>query len=94
MLQTHLGVRFVGGADRLEPRESSGPLAIDRRVAIAARLRGAIALGDIGAIQELSQHLIAGDEAEREVGERVRGLAAAFDFAGLSELAESLASET
>jgi DNA-binding response OmpR family regulator len=90
MLQTHLGVRFVSGADDQARRDA--PLTdVDRRVEIGTRLRNAVALGDVSEIQELAQHLMKGDIAEAAVGERINRLAINFDFDGLSELADSLA---
>jgi hypothetical protein len=90
MLQTHLGVRFVNGTD--DPARRDAPLAdVNRRVEIGIRLRNAVALGDVSDIQELAQHLMTGDIAEAAVGERINRLAINFDFDGLSELADSLA---
>ena len=90
MLQTHLGVRFVSGSDHPSPRDAA-PIDVDRRVEVAARLRNAVALGDVSDIQELARQLMAGDPAEAAVGERINRLAINFDFDGLSELADSLA---
>jgi PAS domain S-box-containing protein len=90
MLQTHVGVRFVGGSDfpsAGEPRL----LDLSRRVDVAARLRNAVALGDVSDIQELALHLMAGDAAEVALGERITRLAMNFDFDGLGELSDSLA---
>ena len=90
MLQTHLGVRFVSESDDGGRRDI--PLAdFHRRAEIGARLRHAIALGDVSDIQELARHLMKGDMAEITVGERINRLAINFDFDGLSELADSLA---
>jgi CheY-like chemotaxis protein len=90
MLQTHIGVRFVSGND--DAAEPDVPLlGFDRRVEIGARLRSAVALGDVSDIQELARHLMKGDIADIAVGERINRLAAEFDFNGLSELADSLA---
>ena len=58
---------------------------------IAGRLRSAVALGDVSDIQELAQELMEGDGAEVAVGERINRLAMNFDFDGLGELADSLA---
>jgi len=90
VLHTHLGVQFVSGSDRPAP---TAPRAIDfdRRVAVATRLRNAVALGDVSGIQELAEALRQGDTAEAAVGERISRLAMDFDFGGLSELADSLA---
>jgi CheY-like chemotaxis protein len=91
MLQTHLGARFVS-----ETSSSITPDAnlatLDRRVEIGGRLRGAISLGDVGAIQELARHLMSGAATEAAVGERINRLVTNFDFDGLSELVDSLES--
>ena len=90
MLQTHLGVRFVGGRD--EPAASGQAFAdFDRRSETATRLRNAMAMGDVGEIQRIAQDLMAGDPAQAAVGERIARLATHFDFDGLGELADSLA---
>ena len=90
MLQTHLGVQFVSGS--ADGAQRDAPLTdFERRVEIGTRLRNAIALGDVGDIQELAHHLMKGDIAEVAVGERITRLATNFDFDGLSELADSLA---
>jgi PAS domain S-box-containing protein len=90
MLQTHLGVRFVSAGG--DPSQRDTAVAdIDRRVEIGSRLRNAVALGDVSGIQELAQHLMQGSIAEVAVGERINRLAITFDFDGLSELADSLA---
>jgi CheY-like chemotaxis protein len=90
MLQTHLGVRFV--SESVDP-SAGEPRLIDvtRRVEVATRLRNAVALGDVSDIQELAQVLMAGDTAEAAFGERINRLAMNFDFGGLNELADSLA---
>jgi CheY-like chemotaxis protein len=90
MLHSHLGVQFVGGSDQAAPTEP-GAIDLDRRVAVATRLRNAVALGDMNDIQELAEALLQGDTAAAGVGERITRLAMDFDFGGLSELADSLA---
>jgi PAS domain S-box-containing protein len=90
MLQTHLGVRFVSAGDDPSQRDTAR-MDFDRRVEIGSRLRNAVALGDVSDIQALAQHLMQGDIAEVAVGERINRLAMNFDFDGLSELANSLA---
>jgi PAS domain S-box-containing protein len=90
MLQTHLGVRFVSDSEPVMPRAAEAA-AFDRRVEAVNRLRGAIALGDVGAIQALARELMDGDAAAAAVGERINRLATNFDFDGLGELADSLA---
>jgi PAS domain S-box-containing protein len=89
-LQTHLGVRFVSDAGPTRASEAR-PIHVDRRVEVATRLRNAVALGDIGEIQDLARQLMQGEAAEAAFGERITRLATDFDFAGLSELADTLA---
>jgi DNA-binding response OmpR family regulator len=90
LLQTHLGVTFVSGSD--EPLEAdSRAIDADRRSQIASRLHRAVGIGDVSDIQQLARHLMKGDPAEVAVGERVNRLAMNFDFEGLTELADSLA---
>ena len=89
MLQRHLGARFVSAADHPAAREE--PLAdSDRGGQIAARLRDAIAVGDVTEIQALAQKLMAAEGGEAAVGERINRLAMNFDFEGLGRLADSL----
>ncbi|MGH9310523.1 MAG: ATP-binding protein, partial [Vicinamibacterales bacterium] len=90
MLQTHLGVQFVGGSGPL-PQTEGPPIDAARRAEVAARLRNAIVVGDVSDIQELVQYLLKGDPAEVAVGERINRLAMNFDFEGLGELAALLA---
>jgi FixJ family two-component response regulator len=88
-LQKHLDVRFVSGSEPPAPQDTR--LAdLDRRVGIAARLRDAVALGDVSDIHELAQDLLTGDTGEVAVGERISGLATNFDFDGLNALADRL----
>ena len=90
MLQRHVGVRFVSAAE-VAAKEDPETLGFDRRVAVASRLRTAVAIGDVGDIQALARLLMEGDAAETAVGERINKLAAHFDFTALAELADSLA---
>jgi hypothetical protein len=91
MLQNHLGARFI--SDR-EPVASRDPdvNVFARRAEVGTRLRGALALGDVGDMQDLARHLLQGSAAEAAVGERIQRLVAHFDFDGLHELVESLES--
>jgi PAS domain S-box-containing protein len=90
MLQTHLNVRFVWGE---EPSADVDARLADaeRHAGIAARLRDALALGDVGDIQRLAQDLMAGSDADAACGQRISRLVTNFDFDGLGELAEWLA---
>ena len=90
MLQMHLNVRFEWGEER--PVGADGRLAdAQRHAGIAARLRDALALGDVGEIQRLAQDLISGGDADAAFGQRINRLVTNFDFDGLGELAEWLA---
>jgi len=86
----HLNVRFEWGEER--PVGADGRLAdAQRHAGIAARLRDALALGDVGEIQRLAQDLISGGDADAAFGQRINRLVTNFDFDGLGELAEWLA---
>ena len=88
VLRTHLGVRFVGGTD-LPAAEVPG-LAIVRRLDVAARLRNAVAVGDVTEIHALAESLMRGDPAESALGGRINRLVVEFDFTGLAQLGDSL----
>jgi PAS domain S-box-containing protein len=90
-LQTHLGLKFVSGSE-VEIAHGSRPTDFDRNIEIGTRLRSAVALGDVSDIQELARELMTGGRGAAAVGERINRLAMNFDFEGLSELADSLAS--
>jgi CheY-like chemotaxis protein len=89
MLQMHLGVRFVTVADPTSPGEFHLTDAAQRSK-IAARLKQAVALGDVSEIQALVHDLKTGEVAEAVIGQRIGRLINDFDFEGLSELAASL----
>ena len=91
MLHTHLGARFVSDTPSSMAR-SADVTSLDRRTEIGGRLRSAIALGDVSAIQELARHLLQGTATEAAVGGRINRLMTNFDFDGLSELVDSLES--
>jgi CheY-like chemotaxis protein len=89
MLQAHAGVRFVSEPE--SPVPGPGELAIvERRSEIGGQLRGAIALGDVGAIQQLAAALMQGSPAESALGERIHRLITTFDFDGLTALVDTL----
>ena len=89
MLQKHLGARFVSTSD---PSTTSDATLgnIERRAELAARLRSAIADGDVGDIHELAHELLANDGAEAALGDRISRLAAHFDFDSLEGIAKTL----
>jgi PAS domain S-box-containing protein len=89
ILQTHLGVRLVGDAEMTaSPSEAGADRS--RQAEVAARLRHAIALGDIAAIHDIGAELTRGNVAEKAIGDRIHRLVTSFDFDGLGTLAESL----
>jgi CheY-like chemotaxis protein/anti-sigma regulatory factor (Ser/Thr protein kinase) len=91
MLQRHLGARFVSGrGEQPGARPSQEAHDVDDRGAIGRRLREAIAIGDIGGLQEVAQQLTNAGPAEAALGTRIHRLTAAFDFAALTELADTL----
>ncbi len=96
MLQTHIGAQFISEPEPAPPGD--GDLAVlDRRSEISgqlrdavARLRDAISVGDVGAIQQLAGALMQGSRAEAALGERIQRLITTFDFDGLNALIDSL----
>jgi PAS domain S-box-containing protein len=91
-LQAHLGAKFVSASSPSASGEAS-VLELERRVEIAAQLRSAVALGDVGEIQMLASSLMAGGPAAAAIGDRINRLASQFDFDGLGALADSLAAQ-
>ncbi len=91
MLRTHLHVRLVSGTAPVATTDQG--LDGDRRGEVAARLRNAAALGDVADIHTLADQLLRGTPAEAAVGERMKRLVTEFDFAGLNDMAASLAAE-
>jgi PAS domain S-box-containing protein len=91
MLQNHLGARFVSEPQPAVAREADVN-TFGRRAEVGSRLRGALALGDIGDMQDLARHLLQGSAAEAALGQRIRHLVMHFDFDGLQELVDSLES--
>ncbi len=88
MLQRHLGVRFASATD--EPAAAGARLTAAARLDISARLRDAIAVGDVTEIHALAQHLMGNGDAA--VGARINRLASNFDFDALGRLADTLGS--
>jgi hypothetical protein len=54
---------------------------------VAARLRGAAAIGNVEAIEAIVQELLAGGPSDAAWGSHVARLAAAFDYDGLLTVA-------
>jgi CheY-like chemotaxis protein len=89
MLHAHAGVRFL--TDRESPAPASADLGVvERRSEVGRQLRNAIALGDVGSIQQLAGALMQGSRAESALGERIHRLITTFDFDGLNALVDSL----
>ena len=84
----HLGVRFVSGIEPpLRPSRGLDPV---QRTDVSTRLRNAVGLGDVTDIHALAEQLLRGSPDEAAVGERINRLVMEFDFAGLTDLADSL----
>ena len=92
MLQGHLGVVFES-AEGERTATDRHLTDVNRRTDIATRLRNAVDVGDISALQDLARELANGKPGEVAVGEHISRMAMSFDFAGLSELADSLVIE-
>ncbi|MEO7158459.1 MAG: ATP-binding protein, partial [Vicinamibacterales bacterium] len=89
-LRTHLGLAFVWEADDTAAA-STGPIqSAPRHAALSARLREAVEIGAITDLQALGSALALGDDVDVALGKRIDGLAAAFDFEGVKQLAASL----
>jgi PAS domain S-box-containing protein len=90
MLQRHTAARLVSAGEA----SNGGPRAmdVDKRSAVAERLREAVGIGDVTDIHALARTLLAGDDAEAAVGEQITRLATSFDFGGLEALARTLES--
>jgi response regulator RpfG family c-di-GMP phosphodiesterase len=91
MLRNHLGARFISEQAPAAARAANDH-AFGRRAEVGSRLRGALALGDVGDMQELARHLLQGSAAEAALGQRIQQLVTHFDFDGLQELVDSLES--
>jgi hypothetical protein len=89
-LQTHLGVRFVLGADGEAPADIAIAPA-PRHAALAERLREAVDIGAITDLHAIAGTLVGGDDVDAALAKRISALAANFDFDGVRELAASLA---
>jgi len=89
-LQRHLGLEFVVPAQNAAAAEPDLP--VERRAAIASRIRTAATFGDVTAIEALVADLTAID-AEAALGRRIGYLATTFDFDALLSLADTLSAE-
>ena len=89
-LQSHLRLRFVWGPEP-EAVDDRAISATGRHAIVAVRLREAVSIGAIGDLHAIANELAAGDDVDAALGRRLARLAADFDFAGVSALADSLA---
>ena len=60
---------------------------------IAERLKNAVEIGDITELGKIASELTSRKDASSYYGEEIERLAAAFDFDGIAELANSLEKE-
>ena len=96
MLQTHVGAQFISQPDS-EPAASGDAGALNPATELGGQmrdvittLRNAVAVGDVGAIQQLAGTLMQGSRAEAALGERIHRLITTFDFDGLNALVDAL----
>jgi hypothetical protein len=59
-------------------------------VGLARRLHDAAGIGSVTDLEALAQELVAGDEGEAALGQRIARLTAQFDFEGLKQAANRL----
>ena len=90
-LQTHLGVRFVARAEPVVSTTAE-PVELRRRMEIAVRLRDAVTVGDVSAVETLVAELATHD-AEAPLARRIEHLVTSFDFEALRAVADSLDAE-
>ena len=88
-LQAHLGLIFVSdGLPTVLDQMHAGSVMHDPK--LAARLRAAVAIGDVTELEAIAAVLVRGSETEAVVGQRLARLAANFDFEGVRDLSLSL----
>jgi len=92
-LQAHAGARFVLGSDMDVSTSALDQLKPQQRRDLAARLRQALDIGDVSALNALARELAESDPLEAALGQRIARLGAIFDFDGLRDLAASLGEE-
>jgi PAS domain S-box-containing protein len=88
-IREHLGVQFIVS---VPPEVPEDPELSDhsRRVGLARRLHEAAGIGSVTDLEALAQELVAGDEGEAALGQRIARLTAQFDFEGLKQAANRL----
>jgi PAS domain S-box-containing protein len=89
-LQAYAGARFVRGSDMDVSTGALDGLKARRRADLAARLRQAVDIGDVSALEALARELAGSDPLEAALGQRIARLVSIFDFEGLRYLAASL----
>jgi CheY-like chemotaxis protein len=91
-LAAQLGLRFEAGSPDETPAATLA--AAERtRPGLAARLAEAAALGSVTDIEAIARELAGGADEAPALADRIRGLAAAFDFEALAALARTWISE-
>jgi PAS domain S-box-containing protein len=90
-LQTHVGAQFVSSDEA--PPDDVVVADPARNTALAARLRDAVAIGDVAMLQGIAAELVGGDGADAMVGQRLTRLVSNFDFEGVRDLAKWLAGD-
>jgi CheY-like chemotaxis protein len=88
-LQSHLGVQFVTEIGTSEAAEVA-VLDPPRRQDVARRISGAVAIGDVTALDALARELTSGSAQEAVLGHRIGRLVGSFDFDGLRSVAAAL----
>jgi PAS domain S-box-containing protein len=89
-LQTHLGAQFVRSEDVTADADAAAA-APARNLVLAARLRDAVAIGDVGVLKGIAEELVVGEHPDAALGQRLTRLVSNFDFDGVRDLAASLA---
>jgi PAS domain S-box-containing protein len=89
-LQVHLGVRLVSSSTVETARTALNPSNPAQWSRVAARLREAVAVGDVTELEGIARELAGGDAQDSLLGEQIARLTSSFDFDALRELAASL----
>ena len=82
MLHDRLGLRFVSEDEA--PAMTAALPELQRREAIASRMKDALAIGAVTDIETLAQELASGDPREQALGLQLARMAGEFDFDGLN----------
>jgi CheY-like chemotaxis protein len=97
-LREHAGVEFteMSGASAQEEPETAeaGELTPEEAGDLAARIRGAVAMGDVAALTGLAADLETAGGSPAAYAARIAELAGMFDFAALNALADEIESSS